>query len=87
VYTAEERAWGIENVRTGLRKGMDEEVEEEEEEEEEEEGGEEEEKKGEEVRSARLRLARNSVVGRFEAPPNADWEMKRKMGVGRVPVR
>ncbi|PKS09882.1 hypothetical protein jhhlp_004505 [Lomentospora prolificans] len=100
VYTAEERAMGIENVRTGLRKSMDEEEDEDEDEDEEgdegngvKDGGKTGVAGGDELaKMARFKLARNSVVGRFEMPPNADWEAKRKMvgvgvGVGKFPGR
>ena len=75
VYTAEERAIGIENVRTGLKRNLDEEEEEDEE-------GEKKEIVPEEVRRvARLKLMRNGVVGRYELPPNADWQAKRMPGM------
>ena len=77
VYTAEERAAGIENVRTGLRRGLDEEEEDEEEKAE---------SVPEEVRRvARLRLVRDGDVGRYELPPNANWQAKRMPGKPGVP--
>lgn len=83
-YTAEERAMGIENVRTGLRKDV-----EEDEDEDEEEGA-----KGtkdtvpvEERRMARLKLMRDGVVGKYELPPNANWQAKRMPGQPAVPMR
>lgn len=84
VYTAEERTLGIENVRTGLRRNLDEEKDEDEDEDEEEgaaaEGG-----NGgvpEEVRRvARLKLVRDGVVGRYELPQNADWQAKGRPGM------
>ncbi|SPO07653.1 uncharacterized protein DNG_10348 [Cephalotrichum gorgonifer] len=81
VYTAEERAAGLDTVRTGLRKGVDEQ-EDESEDEDEEGGAEAKETVPDEVRRvARLKLVRDAIVGRFELPPNADWESKRKLGM------
>lgn len=82
MYTAEERALGIENVRTGLKRNLDEDKEDEEDEEE---AGAAEGGKGdvpEEVRRvARLKLVRDGVVGRYELPQNADWQAKGRPGM------
>ncbi|CAI4219412.1 unnamed protein product [Parascedosporium putredinis] len=124
VYTAEERASGVENVRTGLRASLeddeddeDEDGDDDEEDDEDDdndgrrggEGGEKdaktraadakeaarvarEKEEAKARRAAGMKLARNMVVGRFETPPNADWEAKRKMigagiGMARAPGR
>jgi mediator of RNA polymerase II transcription subunit 8 len=96
-YTAEERAMGVENVRTGLRRAGAGAGDENAEEDEDGFGGESgaarargpAESVPEEVRRvARLKLVRNSVVGRYELPPNADWEAKRRLGMAaRGPAR
>lgn len=124
VYTAEERASGVENVRTGLRASLEDEEDDEDEDGEDDEDDEDDDdgrrggggeggekdaktraadakeaarvaKEKEEAkarRAAGMKLARNMVVGRFETPPNADWEAKRKLigagiGVARAPGR
>lgn len=83
LYTAEEKAMGVENVRTGLRKD----VEEEDEDEEEEAKQAKDTVPEEERRVARLKLMRNGVVGKYELPPNANWQAKGIPGKPGVPVR
>lgn len=83
VYTREEREMGVENVRTGLRKGLDDESDEEDDEDEadEDEDGEDEERGGRALaRGPELEtLLWFGARGDFELPRNVEFE--RKVGV------
>ncbi|OAA39167.1 Mediator complex, subunit Med8 [Metarhizium rileyi] len=86
VYTSEERKLGVENVRTGLRRGLDESDDEDDDEAEEEDGGEDNdnaEKGGKSVpRGPELEtLLWFGARGDFDLPRNVEFE--RKVGVRR----
>jgi mediator of RNA polymerase II transcription subunit 8 len=83
VYTKEEREMGIENVRTGLKKGLDEESDEEEDEEEEDEDDENEDAMDGVTKSAAVARGPEPETllwfasrGDFDVPRNVEYERK-----------
>lgn len=85
VYTAEERAAGVENVRTGLRRDLE---DEDEDDEEEEEDDDEDEEYGDGAAQQRVRGAEPETLlwfaarGDFEVPRNVEYERKRDVYKG-----
>ncbi|KAM0430526.1 hypothetical protein ACHAPT_005875 [Fusarium lateritium] len=78
VYTAEERAAGVENVRTGLRRDLEDEDEDEDEEDDEDEGAAQQRVRGAEPET----LLWFATRGDFEVPRNVEYERKRDVYKG-----